>query len=178
MSLVEYTFYLFAGFTVFSAILIARSRNIIYSAFVLFITLFSIAALFVFCGADYLAVSQIIVYVGGVLVLILFGVMLTNRLTFQGNPQTEIINWMPAFIVCILLFGLIVSTISASDWQISTIITPTETTTTRTIGLRLFSDFLLPLEAISVLLTIALLGAAYLSRRKAPQPREVSSNHK
>ena len=71
-------FYAFALLTVVSALLVVTVRNIVHAAFSLMITLFGIAGLYVFLQADFLAATQVIVYVGGILVLILFGVMMTS----------------------------------------------------------------------------------------------------
>ena len=73
-------FYAFAAFTVLSAAGVAFSKNILYSAFALLGTLFGVAALYVFLAADFVAGAQFLIYIGGVLVLILFAVMLTNRI--------------------------------------------------------------------------------------------------
>ncbi|MCS6906201.1 MAG: NADH-quinone oxidoreductase subunit J, partial [Bacteroidia bacterium] len=69
----------FIGLALGSALIIAFLRNIVYAGFLFFVTLVSIAALYVFAGADFPALAQIILYVGGILVLVLFGVMLSTK---------------------------------------------------------------------------------------------------
>jgi NADH-quinone oxidoreductase subunit J len=71
-------FYLFALVTVGSAAVVVLARSLIYSAFALLFTFFGVAGLYVILGADFLAATQLLVYVGGILVLLLFGVMLTH----------------------------------------------------------------------------------------------------
>jgi len=81
MSVATAVFYLIALITVVSAGMVAFSRNIIYSAFSLLGTFMGVAGLYVFLGADFVAAVQLLIYVGGILVLILFAVMLTHRIT-------------------------------------------------------------------------------------------------
>ncbi len=92
----QIVFYAFATITVASAAVVVFSRNLIYSAFGLLFTFFGVAVLYVYLGADFLAAAQMVIYVGGILVLLLFGVMLTHKLysldlksdTFQFVPGT------------------------------------------------------------------------------------------
>src|ERR1035438_10692269 len=81
MSIYDIIFYLFATITLVSAFFVVTIRNIVYSAFFLLFTFFGVAGIYVILGADFVAMVQLIVYVGGILVLILFGVMLTNKIT-------------------------------------------------------------------------------------------------
>jgi NADH-quinone oxidoreductase subunit J len=81
MTLYDIVFYLFAIVTILSAYMVVTVRNIVYSAFSLLFTLFGIAGLHALLGADFVAIVQLIVYVGGILILMIFGVMLTNKIT-------------------------------------------------------------------------------------------------
>src|SRR3989304_5749654 len=81
MNIATVIFYLIAAVTVGSAAMVAFSRNIIHSAFSLLGTFAGVAAIYVFLGADFVAAVQVLIYVGGILVLILFAVMLTHRIT-------------------------------------------------------------------------------------------------
>src|SRR5436309_4446362 len=80
LSLPVAVFYGFALLTIASAAAVAFSSNIVYSAFSLMGTLFGVAALYVFLAADFVAAAQVLIYIGGILVLILFAVMLTHRI--------------------------------------------------------------------------------------------------
>jgi NADH:ubiquinone oxidoreductase subunit 6 (subunit J) len=73
-------FYIFGAITIAGAAVTAFSRNIVYAAFALLFTFFGIAGLYVMANADFLAVTQLLVYVGGILILLIFGVMLTSRI--------------------------------------------------------------------------------------------------
>ena len=78
MSIATLVLGLFAAITVAGGLLLALARNLIHAAFLLFVVLFGVAGLYVFAHAEFLAVAQVIVYVGGILILLIFGVMLTN----------------------------------------------------------------------------------------------------
>jgi NADH-quinone oxidoreductase subunit J len=81
MSIYDFIFYLFAAITILSAYFVVTVRNIVRSAFFLLFTFFGVTGLYVLLGADFVAIVQLIVYVGGILILLLFGVMLTNKIT-------------------------------------------------------------------------------------------------
>src|SRR5262245_55282810 len=108
-------FYLIALVTVGSAGMVALSRNIIYSAFSLLGTFMGVAGIYVFLGADFVAAVQLLIYVGGILVLILFAVMLTHRIT-----DVEITNRsagrIPALIIVGILIYLLIETVKVTPW--------------------------------------------------------------
>src|SRR5690606_11919360 len=94
-------FYLIALVTVGSAVVVAFSRNIIYSAFSLLGTFAGVAGLYVFLGADFVAAAQLLIYVGGILILILFAVMLTHRIT-----DVEITNRAAGRVPALIIVGV------------------------------------------------------------------------
>jgi NAD(P)H-quinone oxidoreductase subunit 6 len=108
-------FYLIAIITVGSAAVVAFSRNIIYSAFSLLGTFAGVAGLYVFLGADFVAGVQVLIYVGGILVLILFAVMLTHRIT-----DVEITNRAAGRVPGLLIVGvflvILIQTIRETPW--------------------------------------------------------------
>ena len=95
VSITVAVFYLLAAVTLGSGLGVALSRSIIYSAFALMGTLLGVAALFVLLGADFLGVVQLLVYVGGILVLTLFAVMLTHRIS-DVNVSNRAVGRLPA----------------------------------------------------------------------------------
>src|SRR5437867_516696 len=115
MDIATALFYLVAIITVGSAAVVAFSRNIIYSAFSLMGTFAGVAGIYVFLGADFVAAVQLLIYVGGILVLILFAVMLTHRIT-----DVEITNRAAGRIPALLAIGififLLVQTIRETSW--------------------------------------------------------------
>ena len=84
--------------TVGSAAVVVLARSLIYSAFALLFTFFGVAGLYVLLGADFLAATQLLVYVGGILVLLLFGVMLTHKL-YDLDLRSEVTQFLPGLIV-------------------------------------------------------------------------------
>jgi len=169
MSNLSYTiiFYLFAAITVFSAAFVVFSRNVIYSAFSLLFTFFGVAALYVYLSTDYIAVTQIIVYVGGILVLLLFGVMFTNKI-MMSRLRTDVINIVPGVIVLFSVTGgLLYIFYTRADWVTSAV--QLQGSVVERIGFETMSRYVLPFEMASILLLLALIGAAFLARfDKAP----------
>ena len=139
------------------------SPNLVHSAVSLLFTLFGVAGLYVFLYADFIAASQIIIYVGGILVLIIFGVMLTNTISDQ-NISNKSQNRVPAAIACLIMLVLQIRGILNANWYIAE--NQIRESTVNDIGILLLSKYLLPFEIISLLLLAALIGAAMLSRKK------------
>jgi NADH-quinone oxidoreductase subunit J len=159
----EAVFWLFAAITVGSAAVVVLARSLIYNAFALLFTFFGVAGLYVMLGADFLAATQLLVYVGGILVLLLFGVMLTHKIT-DLDLKSEVSQFLPGVIVALGLFIILTATALKTQWAGGPARPPAFTT--RTIGEMFMGSFLLPFEAASVLLLVALIGAAMIVRRK------------
>ncbi|MFH1229984.1 MAG: NADH-quinone oxidoreductase subunit J [Planctomycetota bacterium] len=155
-------FYAFTVLVIGSALIVAFSPNIIHSAFALLLTFFSIAGIYVFLSSEFLAIAQVVIYVGGILVLILFAVMLTNKIrdVNLSNPSTSPYIAIP--LVLIIFIGL-VWLIIITPWPVKE---PQAIGTIEDIGNALLGKYLLVLEVAAVLLLGALLGAAYLARGK------------
>jgi len=156
-------FYLFALVTVGSAAVVVLARSLIYCAFALLFTFFGVAGLYVLLGADFLAATQLLVYVGGILVLLLFGVMLTHKL-YDLDLKSEVTQFGPGLIVSTGLFVILVATARRTEWATAAPRTPAAST--EDIGRLFLGQFLLPFEAASILLLVALMGAAMIVRRK------------
>lgn len=165
MSLFDTIFYVFAFIVLFSAFVVVFSRNIIYSAFSLLFTFFGVAGLYALLQADFLAITQILIYVGGILVLLLFGVMLTNRVV-SVDIKTGTLQTVPALLIVAVVAGSL-SGIFYSTWKGIPAAAPSlMTTTTKSLGEMLMTSYLLPFEIASVILLVALIGAAMISRRE------------
>jgi NADH-quinone oxidoreductase subunit J len=147
-----------------SAIWVVVSPNLVHSAVSLLITLFGVAGLYVFLYADFLAATQVVIYVGGILVLIIFGVMLTNKIdkpVIESNSSNKIIGlFVSGFIFSILSFVVL-----QTNWQITQNNIEGDSTV-KLIGYLILGKYLLPFELISVLLLAALVGSAMLARKK------------
>ena len=147
---------------VVSALCVVLTSKLIHAAVYLFFTLFGVAGLYIYLYADFLAATQVLVYVGGILVLIIFGVMLTNRVSNTTLIISSINQFMSA-ILCLAFFLINLVVIYSSDWKIDQNLEPIEGTTA-TIGKMLLIDYLLPFELVSILLLAVLVGSAMLSR--------------
>jgi NADH-quinone oxidoreductase subunit J len=163
MELFDIVFYVFAFITVVSAFIVVFSRNIIYAAFSLLFTFFGVAGLYVLLNADFLAVTQILIYVGGILVLLLFGVMLTSRV-INVDIKTGTIQTVPALVLVAIVAGSL-SGLFYSTWKDASAPETSVVTTTPALGEMLMTSYLLPFEIASVVLLVALIGAALIARR-------------
>jgi NADH-quinone oxidoreductase subunit J len=162
MTAEAFVFWVFAIVTVGSAAVVVLSRTLIYSAFALLFTFFGVAGLYVLLGADFLAAVQLLVYVGGILVLLLFGVMLTHRI-YDLDLKSETNQFVPGVIVAVGLFVILSATAVRTQWAAQE---RTLEPTTNAIGQLFMGQYLLPFEAASVLLLVALVGAAMIVRRR------------
>ena len=163
MSITVAVFYLLAAITVGSALGVALANSIIYSAFALMGTLLGVAAIFVLLGADFLGVVQLLVYVGGILVLTLFAVMLTHRIS-DVNVSNRAVGRLPAAVLVGIAFGWMVWAAGRAAWVVRNPQAPEPTT--YGIGHAFLSTYVLPFEIASIVLLAALIGAIVVSRKE------------
>jgi NADH:ubiquinone oxidoreductase subunit 6 (subunit J) len=166
MELGTVIFYVIAGVVIGSAAMVAFSRNIIYSAFSLLGTFGGVAGLYVLLGADFVAGVQLLIYVGGILIIILFAVMLTHRIT-DVEITNRAVGRFPALVIMALLIFLLVQTVQETPW-----LKAKETSflpTTAAIGDLFLESYLLPFELASVVLLVALIGAVTISRQETKE---------
>ncbi len=156
-------FYLFAIITVGSALFVVTTRNVIYSAFFLLFTFFGVAGIYVLLGADFLAIVQIMVYIGGILILLIFGVMLTNKIT-SVEIRTGTLHLLPAAVGIGVFMGAVVSVMIWTEWKSQPVANPV--TTTKSLGNLLINEYVLIFELLGILLLVALIGAASIARRE------------
>jgi NADH-quinone oxidoreductase subunit J len=164
--LVPIAFYAFAAIIVASAAIVVFSKNIMYSAFSLMFTFFGVAGIYVLLNADFLAITQIMVYIGGILVLIIFGVMLTTKVT-GVDIKTGITNKIQYGLtgaVAVIFLATLIKIFQHTRWATKPLVHVDKTIDK--IGYALLSDYLLAFEAASVLLLIAIIGAALIARRR------------
>ena len=183
-------FYMMALVTVACAIAVVVTQNIVRAAVWLLFTLTGTAGLFFLLGADFVGATQLLIYVGGTMILVIFGVMLTARGPFV-QMKTASGEWTLAAIVGLTLFGLVSGTLISTDWsrtkkseaavKAGEGITEANSPTTMQLGLEFLGvppqnpkisrdpagiGYLLPFEIVSVHLLVVLIGAAYLARAK------------
>ncbi|HTX18708.1 MAG TPA: NADH-quinone oxidoreductase subunit J [Bacteroidota bacterium] len=161
----DIVFYVFAVVVILSAAVVVFSKNIIHSAFSLMFTFFGVAGLYVLLNADFIAVTQVLVYVGGILVLLLFGVMLTTRVV-DIDTKAGTLHAIPASILAALLVGTLCGVFWITDWVTPAPKSAAPASTASTIGQMLMTTYLLPFEVASVVLLVAMIGAAMIARRE------------
>lgn len=163
MSIYDFIFYLFATLTIVSALMVVSSDNIVRSAFYLLATFFGVSGIYVLLGADFVAVTQIMVYIGGILILLLFGVMLTSNIT-NVEIKKGTAKILPAVIGIGILLGAVMSIMTRTKWKLQ--LTEIPQTTSFELGKLLITDYVLIFELLGILLLIALIGAASMARRE------------
>lgn len=157
-------FYIFAGLALISAIGVVVCKNIVRAALCLLGTLGGVACLYFLLDANFLAVIQLIVYAGGTLILMVFGIMLTSQSPWVYFTATRLQTWAASLVAVLLAFGLCVLVLSV-DWADGATDEPlTASPTVEAIGNSLLTDYLVPFEVASVLLLVVMIGAAYLAR--------------
>jgi NADH-quinone oxidoreductase subunit J len=164
----DLAFLLFATAAVVSAGGVAFSRNIIYSALALLGTLLSTGALYIFLDADYVAVTQLLIYIGGVLVLILFAVMLTSQIGDRkhSNPRTFV---LPGLVLLGAMLGMLTYVAARAPWKVSDS-SAGVSSSVRTIGNVFLREYLLPFEVVSLVLLATLIGAVVIARKEIKEP--------
>lgn len=159
----KYVFYFLTAILLVSAIGVVTLRNIFHCALLLGLSLFSIAGLYLLMGSEFLAAVQVLVYVGGILVLILFVIMLTKKIydkdVLQSNEQKAPALLVSISIFAIMLYGILKT--SFPDYA-----GPGQISYAATVGKALFSRNILPFEIVSIILLIALVGAIILARKE------------
>ena len=159
----DFVFWFIAIFTVISAITVVVNNQLLYSAIALLFTLFGVAGMYIFLWADFFAGVHLLVYIGGINVLIIFGIMLTNRISSVRLSQTNVQQGIGG-VVGLWTFIMLTVVISKTQWYQSPGTEPSSTV--YELGTLLMTKYLLPFEAASILLLGALIGAAILSRQE------------
>jgi len=159
-------FYVIAAVTVVSAGVVAFSRNIVYSAFALMGAFMGAAGLYVLLAADFVAVIQVLIYVGGILVLVLFAVMLTHRIG-DVRISNRSVGRLPALLIVAVIGVVMGQAVMGANWHAKppAVAAPT----TYGIGNSFLNEYILPFELASVVLLAALIGAVVLSRKELKQ---------
>jgi NADH-quinone oxidoreductase subunit J len=156
-------FAVIAVVAVVAALKMVTSNNVVHAALYLLVVLSAVAAVYIILGAEFVAATQILVYLGAIMVLLLFGVMLTRaRIGTEANLDHEQ-RWIGALVAVALLAVMAYSLWEGfSDTELPETLSPTRT---RVVSDEIFSTYLVPFEALSVLLLAALIGAVVVARR-------------
>ena len=171
-----YLFYFLSTVSVMSALMMVFSKNPIYSVLYLIITFFSIAGHFILLNAQFLAIVQIIVYAGAIMVLFLFVIMLLNLNTEVELQKSNIIKFA-AVISGGLLFLVMTATFKEAAVLPSVIVPDNNTGLVKNLGKVLFTEYLLPFEASSILFMSAMVGVVVLGKKEMVLPKEEINKH-
>lgn len=163
LSLETLFFGLLAGLAIFGAGGVAFSTHIIYSALSLMVSLLGVAGLYVMLQADFVAGVQLLVYVGGVLVLTLFAVMLTHSIQ-DIRVSNRAVGRPVAVVLVGGLFSVMASALLSAPWKVAG--SMAELPSTHGIGNELLGRFILPFEVASLVLLAVLVGAVVLTRKE------------
>src|SRR5690606_16233966 len=163
-----------------AALYVAISRDVARAIFCFFGVLFALAGLYIFAMADFVAVTQILVYAGGVIVLMIFALMLTDKQLLEmlrkeekTGPRLFRARALPSVLLCLGVLAILLQVAVSIDWttlgwQQQAVSSGDQITghenMVESIGVNLMTRYLLPFEVISVFLLAALIGAAYLAR--------------
>ncbi len=147
---------------VVAAIRVVTTSNIVHAALYLVLVLAGVAAQYILLAAEFIAITQVLVYIGAIVVLFLFGIMLT-RAPMGKMHDTDNEQRVVGAVIALVLFGVMTYTLwkafSKQQFQDLTV------QTTSQVGNSIFSQYLIPFEVVSVVLLAALIGAIVLARR-------------
>jgi NADH-quinone oxidoreductase subunit J len=156
-------FYFLAAFTIWAAAVVVLGKNIVRAAVALIFTFCGMAALYVLLDAEFLAAVQVLIYVGGITILLLFAIMLTSRIS---SVTTRVINEQVAW-SAVAVIGLSIGLIYAGTHGIAALSGPPRLPeTTPFLGRALLTTYALPFEVVSILLLAGMVGAIVLARKE------------
>jgi NAD(P)H-quinone oxidoreductase subunit 6 len=162
--LAQVIFYALAALTVGSAAFVAFSRNIVYSTFALLGAFMGVVGIYVLLAADFVAMVQLLVYVGGILVLTIFAVMLTAGIA-DVTVSNRAVGTGTGIITAGVAGLVMLYAIMRTHWHQAAAVVPKATT--YAIGNAFLGDYVLPFEVASLVLLAALIGAIVISRHEA-----------
>ena len=159
----DIAFWILDAIIVAAAVAVVVLRDVFRAALALILCFLSVAGIYVTLSADFLAAVQILIYVGGISVLIILAIMLTRDVQ-QGSPSNKL--RVPAFLIALIFLGIMTYALINTVWPVST--APPVEPTTAAIASQLLGQggYILPLEIAGVLLLAAILGAIVLVREK------------
>ncbi len=163
-------FYAIAAVIVYSALRVVTSANVVHAALHLVVVLASVAAQYVLLAAEFVAATQVLVYIGAIIVLFLFGIMLTRAKLGRDQDLTHK-HWLSGAATAVVLFAVMAyALIDEWGWSESPLpadprIASVNGSNTATVSDAVFSTYLVPFEVVSVLLLAALVGAIVLARK-------------
>jgi NADH-quinone oxidoreductase subunit J len=162
----QIAFFALAGAMVLSALRMVTTKNLVHAALYLTVVLAGAAGLYILLAAEFIAVTQVLVYIGAIVVLMLFGLFLTRAPLGTGQDLDNNQRWLAA-IIALFLFGVLGVTLEKGfkGTHVNAIPITDGGSNTAAIGVSIFHDFVVPFEVASILLLAALVGAVVIARR-------------
>ena len=162
----QFFFYLLAGLAIASGVLVITRKNPVHSALALILTLLSLAGLYLMLYAPFVAGVQIILYVGGIMVLFLFVIMLVNIERSEREKQFNQ-QWIAGVAAALALGGLFVAIyVKGQSLFSAPMKPPLEAQNTQKVGEMLYSAYMFPFEIASLLLLVAIIGAVVMAKKR------------
>ena len=160
-------FFVLATVTLASAICAMSLRNLVHCGLCLALTFAGLAAIYLQLSAEFVGLAQILVYVGAVAILIVFTILLTRNAEVHISPVSR--SWAIGLVVAIIVCASLVLPMMKSPSLHRAPAMPTTAAPVRQIGEKLMTQYVIPLEAIALVLTAALLGAVVIAMRDEPE---------
>jgi len=154
--------------TLGGAIAVVTNKNILHSAYFLVLAFVGVASVYVLLEAPFIAVIQVLIYIGAIAILIIFAIMLTRRLMSKDMEERNQ-QWIWAALGALLLFGVLGWLVYNANWPVIEAAVPKEPITL--MGEELLSTYVVPFEIASVLLLAALVGSILIGREKDQESR-------
>jgi len=161
--MLQLVFIILSIITLGAAVAVVTSKNLFHSALFLILSFVGVAGLYILLEAGFLAVVQIMVYVGAIAILIIFAIMLTRRLMAKELVQRNA-QWGVSGLVALLLFAVLGFVLLRVDWPVVEANVSSESISI--LGQELMSTYALPFEVASVLLLVALVGSIIIARER------------
>ncbi|MDI3327838.1 MAG: NADH-quinone oxidoreductase subunit J [Alicyclobacillaceae bacterium] len=159
-------FFLISLVVVFAAVMLLQFRKVMYMALSIGLVFLGMAGLYILLNADFLAFAQILIYAGAITILMLFAVMLTRHDEVEDPPLRDPKKWLTA-LGCLALGAAMLWTIRNTPWSSPPAQPPWPVQkNVAAIAETLFTGYAVPFELVSVLLTVALVGAVILARKE------------
>lgn len=166
MTPLQIIFLAVAALVLGSAVMVVTTRNLVHAALWLVVALFGVAVVFVLLTAGFLAVAQVVIYIGAIAILFIFAVMLTRRVMQDVGPQTNTTWWLAALVSAALFVGLVLMLRTWPEFRALPPDLVASLNPVADLGASLVSPnaYLIPFELASVLLLAALIGAIVIAR--------------
>jgi len=167
--------YIAGGIALFATVMVVTQLNAIHALLYLIVSFFSVALIFFFLGAPFIAALEIIIYAGAIMVLFLFVIMLLNLGPLAAEQESQWLSsrmWIGPGILSLILLGLLVYTVLHGEGSL----TAKETVGPERVGVALYGPYLVGVQITAFLLLAGLIGASHLGRREKAREQESEQN--